>query len=99
MMDRFGAAEPALPLTSLHRIRRPTRWPSTGPRSTASSAIHKQPAVKVSDDGDHEKWRCTCEGEERHQTYVPRHRQLTTSTTNKIYKQMIDCPLFGKDWL
>lgn len=54
-------------------------------------------AVKVSDDGDHETWRCTCG--HRHRTYVPRHRQLTTSTTNKIYKQLIDCPLFGKGWL
>jgi hypothetical protein len=57
----------------------------------------KSRAEKVSDDGDHETWRCACG--ERHRTYVPRHRQLTTKTTNKIYKQMINCPLFGEGWL
>ncbi|MGH3097882.1 MAG: hypothetical protein ACRDMV_18015 [Streptosporangiales bacterium] len=57
----------------------------------------KDRATKVNDDGDHETWRCTCG--QSHRTYVPRHREIKTKTTNKIYKQMIDCPLFGKGWL
>ncbi|MGH3505286.1 MAG: hypothetical protein ACRDQA_30995 [Nocardioidaceae bacterium] len=66
-------------------------------RDVTAALSRKGRAVKVNDDGNHESWRCTCG--HGHHTYVPRHTQLTTSTTNKIYKQMIDCPLFGKGWL
>lgn len=60
-------------------------------------ALRKHGAYKVDERGGHEKWRCSCG--EAHQTQVPRHRQITTSTTNRIYKQMIGCPHFGEEWL
>ena len=42
-------------------------------------------------------WRCECEV--GHQTTLPRHVEVTTFVTNRVYKQMLECPHFGKDWL
>lgn len=70
---------------------------ATTKQRITSELARRGRAVKVSDDGDHEAWRCTCG--QGHRCYVPRHREIKVKVTNKIYKQMAECPLFGKDWL
>lgn len=65
-------------------------------RIEIARALRSHGTRVIRDSGPHQVWQCPCGG---HQTSLPRHTEITTSTTNKIHKQMAGCQHFGKDWL
>lgn len=76
-------------LTTLTLVSKPPKMKY----SAVARKLRAQGAVFVREGGNHEVWRCDCD--DKHQTAVPRHGEVSSYVIDKIGRQM---PCLGKEW-